>query len=371
MANEVPTNARLDQSARIVSSCDRILAISGWIVSLIALVCSLTKPGQAATVEFDSPYQFHLLMGGEVLEIAGSFSWSVPQNLEVTLEATPQVRVVSLNSPGGHVEPAMEVAEIIHNRGLATYVGRFCASACTLAFLGGTQRWLAPGGRLGFHQARAPGFPVAIADDVLRAAYQKFALAPAFIAHVLRTPPADLWFPTSAELRAAQITTGAPPGTLLALDSDLSRSLTDSLPLVRASPDRSVVQFAIAVSDILAALRKADPEECWAFANQGTTDLRKLVPSGMFEIYSTAEQKMSEDISGPPPAVLDPAERKAAAADLTQSLHMEGQDSVFAGLQPTSDHAAFCQSLYSLLQAALAMPEPRRIRALRLLFGSR
>jgi len=370
MADEVPTDARPGQSARIVSSGDRIPAISGWILSLlIALVCSLTKPAQAATVEFDSPYQFHLLMGGEVLEIAGSFSWSVPQNLQLTLAAAPQVRIVSLNSPGGHVEPAMEVAEIIHRRGLATYVGRFCASACTLAFLGGTQRWLAPGARLGFHQAHAPGFSVEAADDVLRTAYQEFALPPAFVAHVLRTPPADLWFPKPAELRAAQITTGAPPRTLVALDSDLSWSLAEALPLVRTSSDRSVVQFAIAVSDVLATLRKADPEACWAFANQGTTDLEKLVPSRAIQVYSSAEQEMSEDISDPPPTVLDPATRNAAAADLTQSLHRERQDSVFAGLQPTSDHAAFCQSLYSLLQAALAMPEPRRIRALRVLLG--
>ncbi len=139
-----PPNTRAVQLTRFIHC---VLAIAGRVVALIALVCSLTDPGQGATVEFDSPYQFHLLMGGEVLEIAGSFSWSVPQNLQVALAAAPQVRVVSLNSPGGHVAPAMEVAEIIHSRGLATYVSRFCASACTLVFLGGTQRWLAPGAR--------------------------------------------------------------------------------------------------------------------------------------------------------------------------------------------------------------------------------
>lgn len=349
----------------------KILAIGGWIVAILVLVRSLTGAGQAATVEFDSPYQFHLLMGGEVLEIAGSFSWSVPQNLQVTLAATPQVRVVSLNSPGGHLEPAMEVAEIIHSLGLATYVDRFCASACTVVFLAGRERWLAPGARLGFHQAHAPGFSTADADAVLRAAYERFALPQAFIAHVLRIPPTDLWFPKPAELRVAQIITGAPPGALLALDGDLSRSLTDSLPLVQTSSDRSVVQFAMAVSDVLAELRKTDPEACWAFANQGATDLRKLIPPGMFQAYLTAEQKMSEDIGGPPPTMMDEAERKAAATDLRQSLHTEGQDSVFIGLQLASDHTAFCQSLYSLLEAALAMPEPRRIRALRILFGPR
>lgn len=347
------------------------IVIAGWIVALIALVCSLTDLGQGATVEFDSPYQFHLLMGGQVLEIAGSFSWSVPQNLQVALAAAPQVRVVSLNSPGGHVAPAMEVAEIIHSRGLATYVSRFCASACTLVFLGGTQRWLAPGALLGFHQAHAPGFSTAEADAVLRAAYQRFALPPAFITHALHTPPADLWFPKFAELRAAQIITGPPPVTLASLEENLSRSLTDSIPLVQVSSDRNVVRFAMAVSEILAELRKSDPEACWAFANQGVTDLGKLLPSGTFQTFLVAEQSMSEDISDPAPTILDSTAKKAATVDLMQSLHREGQDSVLGDLQPTSDHAAFCQSLHSLFQAALAMPEPRRIRALRVLFGPR
>jgi hypothetical protein len=347
----------------------RILAISGWIV--IVLMLGPTGTGQAATVEFDSPYQFHLLMGGEVLEIAGSFSWSVPQNLQVALEAAPQVRIVSLNSPGGHVGPAMEVAEMIHSRGLATYVDRFCASACTLVFLAGRERWLAPGARLGFHQARAPGFSTAEADAVLRAAYERFALPRAFIARALRMPPIDLWFPKLGELHAAGIITGPPSRTLLALDGDLSWSLTDSLPLVQTSSDRSVVQFALAVSDLLAELRKRDPEACFAFANQGAPDLGKLIPSSTFEAYLATQQKMTEDMSGPPPSIMDSSARQAAAADLKKSLHTKGQDSAFVDLQLPSDHTAFCQSLNTLLQAALAMPEPRRIMALRVLLGPR
>jgi hypothetical protein len=349
----------------------RTLVISGWIASLIVLLPSLAGAGQAPTVEFDSPYQLRLLMGGEVLEIAGSFSWSVPQNLQVALDAAPQVRVVSLNSPGGHVAPAMEVAEIVHSRGLTTYVDRFCASACTLVFLAGRERWLAPGARLGFHQARAPGFSTAEADAVLRAAYERLDLPSAFIARALRTPPSNLWFPKLSELHTAHIITGPPSDTLLALNEDLSWSLTDALPLMRTSSDRSVVQFATAASDVLAELHKKDPEACFAFANQGAPGLSRLIPPRIFEAYLAARKNMNEDANGPPPSMMDTATRQAAAADLKQALHTEGQDLVFVDLQVPSDHAAFCQSLDTLLQAALAMPEPRRIRALRVLLGSR
>lgn len=339
------------------------------IVSLTALVCIPARLAQTATVEFDNPYQFHLLSGGEVLEMSGTFSWSVPQNFQVTLASLPQVRIISFDSPGGQLKAAAEVAEIIRSRGLTTYVGRFCASACTVAFLGGTQRWLGPDARLGFHQAHAPGFPMAEADLVLRAAYQKFELPAPFVAHVLRTPPTDLWFPKPPELRAAHITTGAPPETITALEQNLSRSLTDSLPLVRGASDHSVVQFATATSELLTELHKADPEACWAFAHQGTTDLEKLVPPRTFQAFLAAEARMAEDVSSSGPVILNAGERKAVASELMQSLQKEGQASVLYGLQPTSDHPAFCRSVENLLRAALALPEPRRISALRVLLS--
>jgi hypothetical protein len=37
------------------------------------------------TVEFDVPYQLQFLAGGSVLEISGSFSWALPQNLQAAL----------------------------------------------------------------------------------------------------------------------------------------------------------------------------------------------------------------------------------------------------------------------------------------------
>lgn len=69
---------------------------------------------------------------------------------------------VILSSPGGRVDQAIIMGEIIRSRGLRTLVGSvnsggqlkaaYCASACVLVYAGGTVRTVAPGSKLGVHQ---------------------------------------------------------------------------------------------------------------------------------------------------------------------------------------------------------------------------
>jgi hypothetical protein len=164
-------------------------------------------PSHGATFEFEGPYAIRVLNQGHELEISGTFSWALPQQVSVALAEAPNVRVISLYSPGGHIKAALEVAELIHARNLDTYVQRTCASACTIAFLAGHQRFFGETARLGFHRAHGPGISSGDANLLLRLAYQHLSVPPAFIAHVLRTPPQDLWTPDLAELRRAGIVT--------------------------------------------------------------------------------------------------------------------------------------------------------------------
>jgi hypothetical protein len=72
---------------------------------------------------------------------------------------------VILSSPGGRVDQALIMGEVIRARGLRTVVGSvnsdgqlksaYCASACVLVYAGGTVRTVAPGSRLGVHQFTA------------------------------------------------------------------------------------------------------------------------------------------------------------------------------------------------------------------------
>ena len=213
--------SRLPKSIRSMLFCRGMLTLVVWLAG------SHVGAAPSPTAEFDIPYQLRVLSDGTVLELSGSFSWALPQNVQAILAGAPGVRVVRLESPGGHVLPALQVATIIQQRGLDTYVGRLCASACTVAFLGGRQRWLASDARLGFHQAHAPGVPPDQANAFLQDAYAKFAVPPPFVAHVLRTPPADLWYPTQQELRAAHYTTGDPPDSVLSLGRSPLPRLSD------------------------------------------------------------------------------------------------------------------------------------------------
>ena len=187
-------------------SCGRsfLIAITVW--------ASLAPgPTSGATFEFEGPYAIRVLNEGLGLEISGTFSWALPQQVGVALAEAPNVRVIYLDSPGGHIKAALEVADLIRARNIDTYVNRMCASACTIAFLAGRQRFVGKTARLGFHQAHGPGISSAQSNLLLRLAYENFSLPAAFIAHVLRTPPQNLWIPDLAELRKAGIVTDVAP----------------------------------------------------------------------------------------------------------------------------------------------------------------
>jgi hypothetical protein len=63
--------------------------------------------------------------------------------------------VVWLQSDGGSVLTGIQIGEVIRLKSFATFVpdrGR-CASACALAWLGGSPRYMAARARIGFHAA--------------------------------------------------------------------------------------------------------------------------------------------------------------------------------------------------------------------------
>jgi hypothetical protein len=77
--------------------------------------------------------------------------------------------IVLLSSPGGDLEQALIMGEVIRARGLATAVGTleasgkvtrsYCASACVLVYAGGSPRYGVEGSALGVHRFvnRSPG----------------------------------------------------------------------------------------------------------------------------------------------------------------------------------------------------------------------
>jgi hypothetical protein len=86
---------------------------------------------------------------------------------------------ILMSSPGGDLNPAVIMGEIIRSRGLATAVGvadasgrvrpSYCASACVLVYAGGKPRIGVEGSALGVHRfvtTRTVGDPIAEAQRV-------------------------------------------------------------------------------------------------------------------------------------------------------------------------------------------------------------
>src|SRR5690606_28155031 len=110
----------------------------------------------------------------------------------------PGILQLELDSPGGNVMAALEIANKVHALGLRTRIGsgQDCASACSLIFLSGKQRQAT--GQLGVHQlsARGEGNLAAlqfVISDILDA-FQRFGVDPRVTKHMLTTPPADMYY---------------------------------------------------------------------------------------------------------------------------------------------------------------------------------
>ena len=345
-------------ACRLVGAVLALLPVSGH-----------AAPAPPPTVEFDSPYRVRLLGDGAIIGISGSFSWALPQSFEAMLAASPRVTTVLLDSPGGHLLPSLQVAAIIQRRGLDTVVTHACHSACTLAFLGGRQRLLSAEARLGFHQAHAPNVSPELANSLLRSAYENFAIPAPFVAHTLRTPPSELWFPDRDELRAARVVTGNPPPGLIPPDAVPVPRLSDLTRLLPNRSDADVISFTTALADLVRELQAASPEACWAFANDGAADLRAMLPAPTIDAIMTMQRQLA-DMPGraaAPPAI---SHRQEALRDLVASVRASGQTPAFAGLRPGAAHDAFCASLRNLLDTALGLADPGRVATLRALLSS-
>jgi hypothetical protein len=144
------------------------------------------------------------------VEIAGGLSFGTANSLKTILDATPTIRLVQLNNTGGWIDEGSKLAALVEQRKLATYTARECDSACLLAFLAGTDRYLGSSGKLGFHEASLAGQGGEAAKDgtqTFRDALEAKDVPEGFITKALSTPPASMWYPTSQELLDAHVIT--------------------------------------------------------------------------------------------------------------------------------------------------------------------
>jgi hypothetical protein len=146
---------------------------------------------------------------GRTLYVEGVYGLRSEDAVRQALAENQDIREVVLAGPGGRASSGFELFRMFRERKLATRVNTACASACTIAFLGGVERSIGPKGRLGFHRASFPGMGDSDMYEsnrgIRRFLIYSARLTPEFADRVFNTPAASIWVPTTQELLAGGV----------------------------------------------------------------------------------------------------------------------------------------------------------------------
>ncbi|MFC3227905.1 hypothetical protein ACFOGJ_11725 [Marinibaculum pumilum] len=236
-----------------------VLARIMMVVGAIQVALTLTRHAgpqleMAARIAMGDPeippYTLRIAGDGTEVVMSGGIRFGAADDLAALLDRVPTVRTVQLDSTGGRLAAGLRLQTLIRERGLDTYVGRRCLSACTTVFLGGQRRYLAPQGRLGFHGGILPGLDQASMtafDRKVAEAAIAAGVSPDFAQRAFFLPNAEMWFPTMAELRAAGVVTDIAGDQFAVVDLPPEITLEEIVTEMQAYP-------------IFAALAQAEPQ---------------------------------------------------------------------------------------------------------------
>jgi hypothetical protein len=149
------------------------------------------------------PHWIRVLNNGQELEFGGGIVFGVAEDLERAIVSSGSVHTIHLDSHGGRINEAEKLQDVIRRYQLNTYVSRECLSACTIAFLGGDNRYIHPRGRLGFHAASIPGVSQSEIDsqvDRVIEIARSLSVDESFLRKAYLSHSQDFWYPSTDEL---------------------------------------------------------------------------------------------------------------------------------------------------------------------------
>ena len=159
-------------------------------------------------------YQLDLDKAQQQLSIEGGLEIGITSAVRSLLQDNPQIKSVVLQSHGGQIYEGRGLSKLFTEYGLDTYVYGECSSACTTAFIGGHQRHLGAGGKLGFHQywvdttkhsRLVPFYDLRVEHERDLALFRDQGIQKAFLNKMFAQPANQIWFPDHATLLDAQI----------------------------------------------------------------------------------------------------------------------------------------------------------------------
>ncbi|WP_018900737.1 hypothetical protein [Rhizobium sp. 2MFCol3.1] len=170
------------------------------------LIIVTASSSVAQTANDFAPFKYMPEIPG-ALVLDGSLDFRSPLAFRRALQAHPETQLVVLQSDGGSVQAGLLIAEEIHDRKLKTLIpeNSRCASACSFVFFAGVGR-LAQG-QLGVHQISGSedleSTQLNLSDII--ETLSKYDVSSDVITRMLRTPPADIYVFSPAELAALKI----------------------------------------------------------------------------------------------------------------------------------------------------------------------
>lgn len=173
--------------------------------------------------ELELTWQVRVLRAATEMEVSGGIGSGFASDLARVLATEPRIRVIHVNlERGGLIAEAVQAQSILHRHARTTYVTGTCTSACTLVFLGGTERLLKKGAKLGFHTVRSPGSDaqtLATLRERTRSQMVEAGVNAEFAERAMGTPAESMWYPDEQQLLAAGVVTAITEGYDLAATS--------------------------------------------------------------------------------------------------------------------------------------------------------
>jgi len=159
-------------------------------LALAALLSSAMWPCYAAQIDVNQA----------TITIDGDIEFGDFEAFQSKIRLLRQATVI-LRSNGGRLVPAIKIGEVIRQKGFATYVQEYCASACTFMWLAGTQRYMAATARIGFHAAfnDDTGQEAGMANAVIGAYLTKLGLSYSAVMYATVAKPNDMRWLTVAD----------------------------------------------------------------------------------------------------------------------------------------------------------------------------
>jgi hypothetical protein len=143
--------------------------------------------------------------------LKGPMRFGSADALEKVLVQNKKYTLVQIESPGGFVIEGMRMAKLVEQRKMDTVSLESCASACTFVLAAGTDRYLGPEARVGFHRSGTRYGPVgngwSETDHQIAKFYSERGVNDTFIDKALTPSIRQIWLAPHADMYAAKYAT--------------------------------------------------------------------------------------------------------------------------------------------------------------------